>query len=198
MSAKERRKGAARLCECGCGRPAPLAPHTDRRRGWLVGQPLRFVHGHNARRSMESFYEVRDGDYKTPCWIWLGGTNERGYGRYKHNGRMRPAHRVLYELRHGPVPSALQMDHLCRNPRCVNPDHLEPVTAGENTRRSGVAKLNREDVYEIRRLASIELTVRQLAGKKRRRMGFQVELAQRFGISPTTIKQIVRGDRWVE
>lgn len=66
------------------------------------------------------------------CWVWQGGMfSENGYGNY----RRRAAHRVAYELCVGPVPDGLTLDHLCRNKRCVNPAHLEPVTTGENVRR---------------------------------------------------------------
>lgn len=77
------------------------------------------------------------------CWNWTGYRNRGGYGRYMHQKRMQLAHRVSYELLVGPVPDGLVIDHLCRNPSCVNPDHLEPVTNAENIRRGlagGLAK----------------------------------------------------------
>lgn len=49
--------------------------------------------------------------------------------------RLNQAHRLMFELHRGPIPTGLQIDHLCRQPLCVNPDHLEPVTSAENTRR---------------------------------------------------------------
>ena len=54
------------------------------------------------------------------------------------------AHRVYYERHVGPVPEGLELDHLCRNPGCVNPEHLEPVTHAENIRRGYQAKRERE------------------------------------------------------
>ena len=72
------------------------------------------------------------------CWPWLAATDGRGYGRIGR-GRagtgMMPAHRVWYEHLIGPIPKGLVTDHLCRNPICVNPLHLEPVTHAENVRR---------------------------------------------------------------
>jgi HNH endonuclease len=70
---------------------------------------------------------VPDGD----CWRWTGDVSVRGYGRIKR----RAAHRVSYELFVGPIPAGMTIDHLCFNTRCVNPAHLEPVTAEENLRR---------------------------------------------------------------
>lgn len=69
------------------------------------------------------------------CWLWTAGMSVGGYGRFKANGRMNFAHRFAYELLVGPIPDGLQLDHLCRVRHCVNPAHLEPVTARENTMR---------------------------------------------------------------
>lgn len=65
------------------------------------------------------------------CWVWTGSISTTGYGRYKNY----QAHRVTYELWVGPIPEGLQIDHLCRNTRCVNPEHLEPVTPAVNVQR---------------------------------------------------------------
>lgn len=73
------------------------------------------------------------------CWIWQGYVQANGYAKIgvKLNGKhvMRYAHRVMYEETVGPVPEGLDLDHLCRVRRCVNPEHLEPVTRSENLLR---------------------------------------------------------------
>lgn len=92
----------------------------------------------------QRFYRKLPAD-RTPdgCWIWQGATYgpqkdiETRYGRIYVSPSLRhmPAHRFSYELFVGPIPEGLQLDHLCRRRRCVNPAHLEPVTAQENIRR---------------------------------------------------------------
>lgn len=76
------------------------------------------------------------------CWVWTAGVAAKGYGQFRLNGKMEKAHRVAYELSVGPIPEGLVIDHLCRNRACVNSDHLETVTAVENTRRGDTWKLN--------------------------------------------------------
>lgn len=69
------------------------------------------------------------------CWMWVGGLHRNGYGKFGMNGGSVLAHRWSYERHVGPIPTGLEIDHLCRVPACVNPAHLEPVTHAENVRR---------------------------------------------------------------
>ncbi len=78
------------------------------------------------------------------CWLWSGSLNKGGYGSYGYKGRTRNAHRVSWELHVGDVPAGLDLDHLCRVRRCVEPGHLEPVSRSENLRRGDSGKHNRE------------------------------------------------------
>ena len=68
------------------------------------------------------------------CWLWTGSIGGGGYGRFKTH-RTTYAHRAAYEMMVGPIPRGLELDHLCRVRRCVNPVHLEAVTRSENQRR---------------------------------------------------------------
>ena len=70
------------------------------------------------------------------CWTWEAATSAEGYGVFNITPRVQAqAHRIAYELTKGAIPNGLTLDHLCRNTRCVNPDHLEPTTMGKNTLR---------------------------------------------------------------
>ena len=71
------------------------------------------------------------------CWPWTAARRgrEAGYGSFSVNGVTVRAHRLAYEMTHGPIPDGLTLDHLCRNGLCVNPAHLQPVTNTENVLR---------------------------------------------------------------
>ena len=77
--------------------------------------------------------KVQGGDV-SECWEWHG-TLIDGYGSFTLSTCSVRAHRVSYEMLVGPIPEGLQLDHLCRNRRCVNPWHLEPVPQLVNIRR---------------------------------------------------------------
>jgi hypothetical protein len=83
---------------------------------------------------VERFWASIKQDDETGCWVWRGIKLGR-YALIRIDGRLTPAHRFAYELMVGPIPSGLDIDHLCRNTRCVNPGHLEPVTTAENLLR---------------------------------------------------------------
>lgn len=101
------------------------------------------------------------------------------------------AHRYYYEQAHGiPVGSLdSDLDHLCRNRACVNPDHLEPISRGENVRRGDVAVLDWEMVTDIREAAM------KLNGSER---GKARMLAEQFPVAESTVRGVIRGARWPE
>jgi hypothetical protein len=88
------------------------------------------------------------------CWLWKTGFNGYGYGSYYAAGKSVLAHRYVYEILVGPIPDGTEMDHLCRRPACVNPDHLEPVTHQVNVVR-GVAPA-RSKLGRVRNVCTIE------------------------------------------
>lgn len=66
------------------------------------------------------------------CWEWRGARNAKGYGAFKFNRTTLPAHRAAHILWKSRVPNGLQVDHVCNNRSCVNPEHLQLVTQYQN------------------------------------------------------------------
>ena len=84
---------------------------------------------------MERFWSKVD---KTDsCWNWIACKDKLGYGRFHYGSRTQHvlSHRFAYELIKGNIPEGLELDHLCRNSSCVNPEHLEAVTHQVNNSR---------------------------------------------------------------
>ncbi len=76
-------------------------------------------------------------DKSGDCWLWLGSRRPTGYGCVHFpDGTTTTAHRMSYVLAGNAIPDGYHVDHLCRNPPCVNPAHLEAVTPQENARRA--------------------------------------------------------------
>jgi hypothetical protein len=194
LRAKPRSKGN-RVCACGCGTEIP--ERTTR------GAPQFYAHGHNGRISPYKLIEPEDRGYYTPCWIWKGGTSGNGYGRLSWRGHLYCAHRWFYEDAGNTIPTGLQLDHLCKVGLCVNPTHLEPVSAAENVQRSSKAKLTAAQVARI-----VDVRDEALAaagptrdGQRRRRVpngrAIRAGLAAEYGVTPDQIKHIWGSRSWV-
>lgn len=141
--------------------------------------------------SLEADTKSVEGPLPTPCRVWRWGTGTSGSLRYgaaavgKEN--IRP-HRLFYEQHKGPVPKGLELDHLCRNTLCVNPDHLEAVTRAENVWRGAQSKLTRNEVRVLRLYAEHKRSRGQNLPEK--------ALALAFGVHRTTLSGIILGKRW--
>jgi hypothetical protein len=138
--------------------------------------------------------DVREPD---ECWPWTASRLQSGYGMFWAGGRTTaghprstPAHRIAWELTHGPIPEGKLVCHTCDQPECCNPVHLFIGTYTDNVadmdakgRRRVVTKLTEDSVREIPRLWAWDDLL-------------QREVAQMFGISQTTVGFIVRGGTW--
>lgn len=128
-------------------------------------------------------------DIKGPdeCWEWTAGCVKYGYGRIKINKKSYKAHRLAYEHFVGPVGD-LYVCHKCDNPKCCNPKHLFLGTVEDNNRdkaakgRTNVAKLTKEAVIEIRKLAFQGVSCR--------------DLSKRYKVTRTTIRDTVKKKFW--
>ena len=85
------------------------------------------------------------------CWLWTGCVGTKGYGYARSDGRNALAHRVAWQMYRGEIPSGLQIDHLCRNRKCVRPEHMELVTIRTNVLRGiGLSAINARKTHCIR------------------------------------------------
>lgn len=113
------------FCQCGCGGVTPIAQKTQTDHGRVKGHPCRFIPGHQARTPLDQLFFT---DPVTGCWEWAGRAGRCGYGQIMREGKRVVAHRFFYELFVAPLPAEAELHHTCKNRRCVNPDHLVPLS----------------------------------------------------------------------
>lgn len=138
-----------KLCECGCGQYTNLALSSNEEYGWIRGEPVRFVHGHHARKKSNRIFDQENYEIDSNgCWNWKKNKSPYGYGRINIKGKVELVHRVAYELKVGKIPDGLVIDHICENPSCFNIEHLQVVTNQENIKLASVrsGELTREEI----------------------------------------------------
>ncbi len=131
------------------------------------------------------------------CWLWTAGRHELGYGKFWLNGRTIGAHRVAYEIVHGPIPDGMFVCHACDVPACVRPSHLFLGSQADNIAdkhtkgrhhdqrgesNNGRVKLTDDLVRDIRASAS--------RGER------GAWIARRVGVSPATVCDVVKRRTW--
>ena len=121
------------LCQCGCGQTTKVATYTHSKNGWVKGEHLRYIHGHNGASTLtteERFWNSVDksGD----CWLWTSIKNKAGYGVLCTKNKHILAHRYSYELANGPIPEGMLICHHCDTPACVRDSHLFCGTDADN------------------------------------------------------------------
>lgn len=81
------------------------------------------------------------------CIIWTGATNSKGYGYLWVDGRSVLAHRYAWERERGPIPDTREVDHMCFERACVNPQHLRLATRAQNVQnRAGSTPGRKHDL----------------------------------------------------
>lgn len=144
---------AAKTCSfVDCPRPTNAKglckAHRKRQLRW--GDPA-ITYGHHPSETQRFWSKVNKRGPMPPqsvapgsCWEWMAAKTSGGYGQFWSKPALVVSHRYAYELLIGPIPEGLQLDHLCRNRACINPQHLEPVTQQVNILRGfSVATTNR-------------------------------------------------------
>jgi HNH endonuclease len=124
---------------------------------------------------------------KNECWIWQGKIAANGRAVFKVNGRSVYVHRWAYEHYKGPTPEGLVLDHLCKVPACVNPDHLEAVTQRENNRRMRTYCRNghfltEENTYLAKNGDRVCRTCLKKRSKKYQQRSYERQLHRREGL----------------
>lgn len=122
------------------------------------------------------------------CWLWTNSVDTHGYGHLFYDGKLRLAHRLMWELTHGPIPKLMHVLHRCDIPRCINPDHLFLGTASQNMK-----DMHNKGRHSIRQGCKLNM---ELANSIRDMPGKHSDIAKRFGVTRPLISAIKRNEIW--
>lgn len=180
-------------CACGCGRETTISDVNNTARGWVKGEPRRYIRGHSGGIREVPLFDHVDVRGPDECWPWTGLFDSHGYGKVRRGRapRLILAEKIGRDLLPGEVAR-----HTCDNRPCCNPAHLTPGSHADNSRdaiergrqvrgeRHGQSKLTWAQVESIRSLFA--------TGEVR-----QADLAIRFGVARSTIGTVVARRGWV-
>lgn len=169
-----------------------MSIYTSKGRAWQSLNTQAKLDRVNTQRTLSRFAGKYTVEPTTGCWNWTAGTHrERGYALFWYGGFTMFAHRASWMIHHGPIPADMHVLHKCDNRLCVNPEHLFLGTNEDNYKdrdaklrmphgvRCATNKLSPDDIRDI------------LASTKR-----NAELARQYGVDPSHIMRIRRGERW--
>lgn len=166
--------------------------------------PIKYGPDHPRYRPLEQrFWSKVE---KTPsCWLWTATKLTSGfpYGMIGTDGTNKLAHRVSYELAYGGIPEGMNVLHHCDNPSCVRPDHLFLGTQKENAhdmarkgrRRGGFDTINQDGERNRQAKVTTDM-VRAIRRRYAQGDVYQAQLALEYGVSVTTVSQIISRKRW--
>ena len=210
------------LCECGCGQPAPICKHTDKRTKYVKGEPSRFISGHHSRGKAgelngkfrplaERFWEkvnkqgslpsaeavrVHPDIANTQCWLWTASFTRGGYGGMAiGDGTNSAAHRVAWFLEHGRWPSKLAL-HKCDVRACVRASHLFDGDYQDNV--DDMLAKGRQVVLRGEENGLSKFTTKDVHDIRTEVANGQTQasLAQKHSVAAYTIQRLVNGQAW--
>lgn len=168
------------------------------------------------KTEVERFWaKVEKDEGENACWNWIGCRVKTKYGLkyglFQWKGRLRPAHCVSWEIENGPIPRGLWILHKCDNPPCIRPSHLfkgnheanmaDMVAKNRQARGSKVgypshrSHENRQ-MGEKHSFAKLTAEQAQQIPLLRQQSLSQYEIARHFGVSRSTVQQVLRGASW--
>lgn len=190
------------LCKCGCGGFTNLAARTHSRYGHVKGQPQDYIrfHGNKNKRNHTIIARLvkKVVIQENGCHVWTGACAGNGYGTMSIERKNKYVHRLMWELKVGPIPDGMCVCHKCDTPPCVNVEHLFLGTNKDNTQdmvakgrspkrnhlgtRNPKHKLTEEQVIQIRDFIDYKIPSK--------------EVAAIYGVSRVTIESIRSGKTW--
>lgn len=182
-------------CDCGTEKMVRWSTLICERKGSMSCGCLKAERaGQQRRRPLRERFEAAL--EKTPggCWEWKKYRNERGYGVMGVGGTTRLAHRVMWELTHGPIPEGMLVCHSCDNPACCNPEHLWLGSNSQNV--ADMRAKGRARALKGTKNANAKLTADEVRAIRQRYAAggiSQQALADEYGLSQPAVGRVVRG-----
>lgn len=199
-------------CLCGCGKATSVAKETRTAQGWVKGEHVKYVRGHDRHTGSGETERIDESDltasdieniwqkmvsrftrHENGCWVWQCGTRG-GYGRVWYRGRDWDTHRISYLYHHGRLGDAYAC-HSCDNRRCVNPGHIWEGDHEQNMRdMAEKGHSNRGVKNHFAKLTPAE--VKEIRQRYREEGIIQKDLAAEYDIARSQISLIVNRHIW--
>ena len=174
-------------CECRVYGHGLCAKHYTRWRRYGDVDFVQSIRGNDFLRFNSSYKIESNG-----CWVWIKSLR-CGYGRFFVGGFHYSAHRYSWEAANGDIPSGMQINHLCNNPSCVNPDHLYVGNQTENMRDMLMAGRGRHKKGESTALSKLtDSAVREIRGS----LETTAKLARVYNVSESAVRSARKGKTW--
>lgn len=156
------------------------------------------MRGHPRQPLHEKFWRYVEPEPNSGCWLWVGAVGGNvpkwGYGKIKHEGKQISAHRVSWELHHGPISPEILVLHKCDVTICVNPGHLflgshrdNAVDRSNKDRGNNSGELSKQSKLKSSQVLSILDDPRDA-----------LTLSNEYGVSRDAIYAIRKGKAWIK